>query len=120
MVKPTLTKKLRTWYGLSLTLRLYGTHWAAVGPTPPHPQLVNMLLRLRLSEEDSLHLQVVHELGHLQTFPALIPAGVVLFRLTGSLWGSLFALLVLAEVLAEAYVMRREGRNYFRIYGLGA
>ncbi|GBE15482.1 hypothetical protein BMS3Abin14_01548 [bacterium BMS3Abin14] len=45
-VRPSLTRKLRTWYGLSLTLRLYGTHWAAVGPGPPHPQLVNMLLRI--------------------------------------------------------------------------
>ena len=64
-MKPTLTRKLRAWYGLTLTLRFYGTHWAAVGPMPPHPQLVNMILRMGLSKDDSMHLQILHELGHL-------------------------------------------------------
>lgn len=113
---PTLTRKMRTWYGLTLTFRFYGTHWAAVGPMPPHPQLVNMLLRLGLSEEDSLHLQLLHELGHLQSLPFMVP--LALFPLLFS-WPapvSLAALFLLWEVLSEGYVIARERGNYLRIY----
>lgn len=119
-MKPTLTRKVRTWYGLSLTLRFFGTYWAAIGPLPPHPQLVNMVLRIGLSTDDSLHLQTIHETGHLQTFPALVLAGFLLFLVSDSLWFTLVAFLVLSEIMAEAYVIWREGRNYFRIYGLGS
>ena len=118
-MKPTLTRKLRTWYGLSLTLRLYGTHWAAVGPMPPHPQLVNMLLRIGLSTEDSVHLQVLHELGHLQSLPLMVIIGAVLFLLSAPLWPAAVGLFVLWELLSESYVIIREGRNYLRIYGIG-
>jgi hypothetical protein len=118
-MKPTLTRKLRTWYGLTLTLRFYGTHWAAVGPMPPHPQLVNMLLRVGLSKEDSVHLQILHELGHLQSLPLIVLAGVTMYWFSGPLFTSLAVLFVLWEVLSEAYVIFREGRNYLRIYGIG-
>ncbi len=118
-MKPTLTRKLRTWYGLTLTLRFYGTHWAAVGPMPPHPQLVNMLLRVGLSNEDSVHLQILHELGHLQSLPLIVLAGVTMYWFSWPLFTSLAVLFVLWEVLSEAYVIFREGRNYLRIYGIG-
>lgn len=118
-MKPTLTRKLRTWYGLTLTLRFYGTHWAAVGPMPPHPQLVNMLLRIGLSKEDSVHLQVLHELGHLQSLPLMVLAGGALFLLSAPVLPAAAGLFILWEVLSEACVILREGRNYFRIYGIG-
>ena len=118
-MKPTLTRKLRTWYGLTLTLRFYGTHWAAVGPMPPHPQLVNMLLRVGLSKENSVHLQILHELGHLQSLPLIVLAGVTMYWFSWPLFTSLAVLFVLWEVLSEAYVIFREGRNYLRIYGSG-
>ena len=118
-MKPTLTRKLRTWYGLTVTLRFYGTHWAAVGPMPPHPQLVNMLLRVGLSNEDSVHLQILHELGHLQSLPLIVLAGVTMYWFSWPLFTSLAVLFVLWEVLSEAYVIFREGRNYLRIYGIG-
>jgi len=119
-VKPTLTRKLRTWYGLTLTLRFYGTHWAAVGPMPPHPQLVNMLLRIGLSKEDSIHLQVLHELGHLQSLPVMVLAAATLFLLSWPFFKSLVSLFILWEILSEAYVIAREGSNYLRIYGVGS
>jgi hypothetical protein len=118
-MKPTLTKKLKTWYGLTMTLRFYGTHWAAVGPMPPHPQLVNMILRIGLSREDSERLQILHELGHLQSLPMMVPLIFIAFRFS---WPPLLAiagLFFLWEVLSEAYVILREGRNYLRIYGIG-
>jgi len=118
-MKPTLTRKMRTWYGLTMTLRFYGTHWAAVGPLPPHPQLVNMLLRIGLSKEDSVHLQILHELGHLQSLPLMVPIGALPFLLSWPLVPALAGLFVLWEILSEAYVIYREGRNYFRIYGIG-
>jgi hypothetical protein len=117
-VKPTLTRKLRAWYGLTLTLRFYGTHWAAVGPMPPHPQLVNMLLRMGLSKEDSVHLQILHELGHLQSLPLMVPVGITLYWFSWSLLPALAGLFVLWEILSEAYVILREGRNYLRIYNI--
>ena len=117
-MKPILIRKLRTWYGLTMTLRFYGTHWAAVGPMPPHPQLVNMILRMGLSKEDSVHLQILHELGHLQSLPLMILAGVVLFLLSAPFLPAVAGLFILWEILSEAYVILREGRNYLRIYGL--
>ena len=110
---------MRTWYGLTLTLRFYGTHWAAVGPMPPHPQLVNILLRIGLSKEDSVHLQILHELGHLQSLPLIIVAGAALYWLSWPLLPAVAELFVLWEILSEAYVIFREGRNYLRIYGIG-
>jgi len=118
-MKPALTRELRTWYGLSLTLHFYGAHWASVGPLPPHPQLVNMLLRMRLPEEDSLHLQILHELGHLQSLPLMVPIIAVPFLLSWPVIPALAGLFILWEVLSESYVIYREGRNYWRIYGIG-
>lgn len=118
-MKPTLTRKIRTWYGLTMTLRFYGTHWAAVGPMPPHPQLVNMLLRMGLSKEDSIHLQVLHELGHLQSLPLMILASATFFHFSAPVLPATVGLFILWEVLSEFYVIFREGRNYFRIYGFG-
>jgi hypothetical protein len=118
-MKPTRTTKIRTWYGLTLTLRFYGTHWAAVGPMPPHPQLVNMLLRIGLSKEDSVHLQILHELGHLQSLPLMVLAATVPVLSSTPILPTVVGLFILWEVLSEAYVILREGRNYFLIYGFG-
>lgn len=118
-MRPTLTRKMRTWYGLTLTLRFYGTHWAAIGPMPPHPQLVNMLLRIGLSKEDSMHLQVLHELGHLQSLPLMVLATAVPVLSSTPVLPAVIGLFILWEILSEAYVILREGRNYLRIYGIG-
>ncbi len=118
-MRPTLTRKMRTWYGLTLTLRFYGTHWAAIGPMPPHPQLVNMLLRIGLSKEDSMHLQVLHELGHLQSLPLMVLATAVPVLSSTPVLPAVIGLFIFWEILSEAYVILREGRNYLRIYGIG-
>ena len=86
---------------------------------PPHPQLVNMLLRIGLSKDVSVHLQILHELGHLQSFPIMLLAGALFLMLSTPLWPTLIGLFLLWEILSEAYVILREGRNYFRIYGIG-
>jgi hypothetical protein len=116
-MKPTRTMKIRTWYGLTLTLRFYGTHWASVGPMPPHPQLVNMILRIGLSKEDSMHLQILHELGHLQSLPLMVLAAILPVLSSAPVLPSAVGLFVLWEILSEAYVILKEGRNYLRVYG---
>ncbi|MGD8353808.1 MAG: hypothetical protein PVJ01_06540, partial [Pseudomonadota bacterium] len=111
-MKATLTRTLKAWYGISMTLRLYGTRWASVGPFPPHPQLVNMVLRIGLSKDDSVHLQVLHELGHLQSLPLIIPISAIPFVLSWPLLPSIAGLVLLWEIMSESYVILREGRNY--------
>ena len=66
-----------------------------------------------------MHLQILHELGHLQSLPLMIMAGFLLFLLSWPLYPSLACLFILWEVMSEAYVIYREGRNYFRIYSTG-
>ncbi|MFV1956409.1 MAG: hypothetical protein ACC640_01395 [bacterium] len=111
------TLKVKTWYGLSTTVKLFGTAWASIGPLPPHPQLVNIVLRIGLSRENSVHLQLLHETGHLQTLPILIVPVVLFYYLSLPLFPAVIGLLVISEILAEFYVMAKEGKNYFRIYG---
>jgi len=108
--------KVKTWYGLSLTVKLFGTAWASIGRTPPHPQMVNIVLRMGLLKEDSVHLQLLHEAGHLQTLPILIVLGVLFYYLSMALLPAAFGLLVISEILAESYVIAKEGKNYLRIY----
>ncbi len=115
-MKPSGTLKVKTWYGLSTTVKLFGTAWASIGPLPPHPQLVNIVLRIGLSRENSVHLQLLHETGHLQTLPILVVPGVLFYYLSLPLFPAVIGLLVISEILAEAYVMAKEGKNYFRIY----
>ena len=83
---------------------------------PPHPQLVNMLLRLGLSREDSLYLQALHELGHLQSLPLMIILALAPFLLSWPLIPSLAGLFVAWEILSEGYVIWREKGNYICIY----
>lgn len=85
---------------------------------PPHPQLVNMILRMGLSKDDSMHLQILHELGHLQSLPLMVLAGALLFSLSLPLLPALVGFFLLWEILSETYVVLREGRNYLRIYNI--
>ncbi|MDF1525262.1 MAG: hypothetical protein RRA15_03350 [bacterium] len=64
-------------------------------------------------------MQILHELGHLQSLPLMVLAGALLFPFSPPLLPALAGSFVLWEILSEAYVIYRKGRNYFRIYGLG-
>jgi hypothetical protein len=70
-----------------------------------------------LSKEDSVHLQILHELGHLQSLPLMVPAVAVFVLYSAPVLPAAVGLFILWEVLSEAYVILREGRNYLRLYG---
>jgi hypothetical protein len=107
---------MRTWYGLSFDVTLLDSHWCTVGPLLPHPQLVNGVIRRGLGKEDSVRLMLLHELGHGQSLPAVLLYGGLLYSLSLPLVPAVLSLTVLWELLSEAYVVYREGRNYIAIY----
>ena len=115
-MQATTKTVVRTWYGLRLTVSMYGTFWASIGPLPPHPQLVNMILRIGLREEDSVHLQILHEIGHLQSLPAVMVLVGLSYLLSLPLLPAVAGLFLVWEILSESYVILKEGENYFRIY----
>ncbi len=65
-----------------------------------------------------MHLQILHELGHLQSLPLMVLATILLVLSSAPVLPSAVGLFVLWEILSEAYVILQEGRNYFRIYGI--
>lgn len=106
---------MRTWYGLEFNVTLLDYTWCIIGVLPPHPQLVNMIIRRGLKKEDSAHLQLLHELGHAQAAPLILLYIGLLYYFSVPLPVAV-SLFILWEVLAEAYVVYREGRNYITIY----
>ena len=107
---------MKTWNGLSLTVKLYNNVWASIGPLPPHPQLVNIVLRFGLNKEDSVHLQLLHEWGHLQSLPVMAVLGILFYYLSFPTFPAVIGLFILWEIFSESYVILKEGRNYFNIY----
>ncbi len=130
-----LTLPFTTWFGTTgrVTAGADGWHVAEVGRLQlPHPGLVNMILRAGPPEE-TLRLVVLHERGHFETAPA---AALHLFwvlsaalrspaephpcrdlpPLRGFLRAAALAVSHHAawEALAEAWVVRHEGRSYAR------
>ncbi|MCZ7665303.1 MAG: hypothetical protein M5U22_21305 [Thermoleophilia bacterium] len=130
-----LTLPFTTWFGTAgrVTAGADGWHVAEVGRLRlPHPGLVNMILRAGPPEE-TLRLVVLHERGHFETAPA---AALHLFWILGAALRSpaephpcrvlpplrgfprAVALAVSHhaawEALAEAWVVRHEGRSYAR------
>lgn len=131
-----LTLPFTTWFGLSgrVTAGADGLHVAEVGRLRlPHPGLVNIALRPPGPLDDTLRLIVLHERGHFETAP---PAALhLLWIVTAALryrserpasrfppplraLSCAFALAVTHqaawEALAEAWVVRHEGRSYAR------
>lgn len=107
---------MTTWYGLSLTVKIYNNVWASIGPLPPHPQLVNIVLRFGLNKEDSAHLQLLHEWGHLQSLPVMAVLAGLFWYLSFPVLPAVAGLFILWEMLSESYVILKDRGNYFRIY----
>jgi hypothetical protein len=120
---------VRAWYGLTGEIEVENELWHLVkveGVALNHPPLVNLILRHGLTREDRMRLSYLHEFGHFQTLPlALIQVGLVAWagRRRRSLGGWLkwLAILVVAheavwELLAETYVLMRDGRAYPATY----
>jgi hypothetical protein len=131
-----LTLSFTTWFGMTgrVTAGADGLHVAEVGRLRlPHPGLVNMVLRPPGPPEEILRLVVLHERGHFETAPAAAlhllwiltaalrsrpepPASRLLPPLPGLSCALALAVTHQAawEALAEAWVVRHEGRSYAR------
>lgn len=115
-MKETVTREVKAWYSPKFKITLLDSSWAVIGPLPPHPQLVNLVLRRGLKKDDSAQLQILHELGHVQTLPAIIIYGGLLYYFSVSLLWIVVSVFLLWEIMSETYVIFREGRNYVAIY----
>lgn len=80
-LKTAQTLHRRTWFGLYATVTIGPgfVHKAGVGKVLiPHPPLVNWLLRRDLSDRVGLKLSFLHEMGHFQTAPFIVPYAIAL------------------------------------------
>jgi len=114
----------RTWYGAPAEVRTEPNGLCEAGlwgVIVPHPSVVNGFIRHGLPTDARQRLSYWHELGHLQALPvvalvALLTSRAFLHR------GWRYRVLVILslnglwEWLAEAYVMRKVGHDYRRIY----
>lgn len=126
-----------TWFGIRgrVTAGADGWHVAEVGGLHlRHPGLVNMILRASGPPQETLRLVVLHERGHFETSPVAVvhlllmltvalrgPPDPQSYRHLRPLRGLLCTVALLAvshqaawEALAEAWVVRHEGRSYAR------
>lgn len=121
---------VRSWYGLPAEIAVENRLWHFVkvwGIPLPHPPVVNLILRRGLPEQDRLYLNYLHELGHLQTFPIMLPYAVFLLlakhrcserkpNLLTQISQLLLALQAVWEMAAESFVLFHTGSNYHHIY----
>lgn len=122
-------KMLRTWYGLKAEIDIESTSWhlVRIGRLAlPHPPLVNLVLRKGQGRADYLRLSLLHEFGHLQTFPIAL-AHTILLLAVARRRGGLRNILAGAgawllaheaawEMVSELYVVAQAGDDYRRIY----
>lgn len=125
-----LPRRVRAWYGLPGEIVIEGDQWhlVKVAPVPPpHPPLINRLIRRGLPPDDRLRLSYRHELGHLQTLPLALAHAVWLWRgrrrRPGLRVGRLIRLAAALvaheaawELASETYVLARSGRDYRALY----
>ncbi len=112
--------RVRSWHGLEFDIRITGQRWAKLDSMPPHPQLVNMVIRRGLDTDKNLEMQVLHELGHVQAFPFVFAYYLPVYLLAkpASVGGWVLAtagMLFFWELLAEAYVCWKRS-SYFKDY----
>ena len=126
-----LARHTRSWYGLPVEIVIEGDywHWVKAGPVPlPHPPLVNLVVRQGLPRDVRLRLSYTHEMGHIQTLPAILVHAFWLLRrrprwtsqspLRRLTWLGAFLLVHQAawELAAEGYVAARHGLEYYRVH----
>lgn len=122
MSEATPSGHVRSWYGLPGEIRVENELWHLVRVGPvwlPHPPLINLFLRAGLPKAQRLSLSFEHEYGHLQTLPlALVVLGLLSRRRASPRrWLSgLFAHQAVWEMMAEGWVVFRQGRNYRQTY----
>ena len=111
-------RKVRSWHGLEFTIEILNG-WAKIGFFL-HPQVANFFLRRGLPEKERIEMEILHEFGHVQTFPFVLIYFIplrVFYGVSGLFEMAIAAvgLLFFWEILAELYVISKT-RNYFKIY----
>jgi len=113
----TERRRVRSWHGLEFTIEIRNG-WAKIGFFY-HPQLANFFMRFGLPERERVRMEILHELGHVQTFPFVL-AYYIPFYLSSVSEGlkiaiSTVGMLFFWEVLAELYVFLKYGK-YIAVY----
>ena len=122
--------QVRSWFGLTGEIVVENQLWHLVkvgGVRLNHPPVVNLLLRRGLTTADRLQLSYLHEFGHFQTLPLALAHLLSLVWISRGrprsarerlIWlvGLAVAHQVVWELLAETYVMIREGSRYKQMY----
>lgn len=130
MESSKVPRKVRSWYGLSGEIIIEHDYWhlVKVAFLPlPHPPLVNLFIRRGLPLAERRRLSYWHEFGHLQTLTmSLVHAFWLLNRRPPRLqsWRTRFLRLgaiffaheATWELMSEAYVILKTGRDYRRLY----
>ncbi len=120
----TYQRQETTWYGLPAEIVVTERHLHRVRVLRlplPHIGVVNWIVRRGLPLQTRLELTALHEFGHLQTLPVILPHLLVMLwprqdRLPSPRW--LRALLVFLthqvawEVVSESYVLAQDSRAY--------
>ncbi len=112
-------RTVKSWHGLEFEIVVW-SNWRAKIGFMIHPQVANFMMRHGLPESVRGKMEVLHEFGHVQTFPF-----VLIYYLPFLLFSSISdiyefivvtaGMLLFWEVLAEMYVFARfEG--YLSVY----
>ncbi len=114
------TEKVRSWHGLVFEIEIVNGKWARLGFLPPHPQLVNLIIRRGLSRRIGDEMQILHEFGHVQAFPVVFIYFLPLYLMVklGSaedLIPAILGFFFFWEIAAEAYVFLKV-KDYIKIY----
>lgn len=101
--------RVRSWHGVEFDIKIINQNWAKLGILPPHPQLVNLIIRKGLDRNKNIQMQILHELGHVQAFPFVFLYYLPLYSsaklININSWIiSTIGLFFFWEIIAEIYV----------------
>ncbi len=110
-------RRVRSWHGLKFTIEIVGG-WAKIGFFL-HPQVANFFMRYGLPEKERVEMEILHEFGHVQTFPFVLVYYVpfYFYRTLGTfeIVMATAGMLFFWEILAELYVAFKY-RAYTEVY----
>lgn len=114
----TERRRVRSWQGLEFNIEIRDG-WAKLGFFY-HPQIANFFMRYGLPRMVRLEMEILHELGHIQSVPFVF-AYYFPFYLMEKLHGAMsifittLGMFLFWEVLAECYVLWSH-KGYFGAY----
>ncbi len=109
-------RKVKSWHGLEFEITVWDNWQAKIGFFK-HPQIANFFLRRSLSKKNRCELEVLHEFGHVQTFPLILIYYLPFLNLPSfkEVLIVTVGMLLFWEILAEIYVVLKHP-SYFSVY----